>query len=161
MASDYLLEITGIKGESKDSVKKETIEVSSFSWGVSNPGSFQSGSGGGTAKANPQDLHFSTTVSKASPVLFAHCASGKHIPKATLFVRKAGGKQEEYYSVVLEKCLISSFQSAGGGSDTPPSEQFSINYAKIEFSYKTQDEKGKATGETKHYWDIAGNKVQI
>jgi type VI secretion system secreted protein Hcp len=159
MASDYLLEIDGIKGESKDSVKKETIEVSSFSWGLSNPGSFQSGSGGGTAKANPQDLHFTTAVGKASPVLFLSCASGKHIPKATLYVRKAGGKQEEFYTIALEKVLVSSFQSGGGSSDIPPQEQFSLNYAKIAFSYKTQDEKGKATGETKHFWDIAANKT--
>lgn len=158
MAGDYLLEIEGIKGESKDSVKKETIEVSSFSWGLSNPGSFQSGSGGGTAKANPQDLHFVTSVSKASPELFFSCASGKHIGKAALYVRKAGGKQEEFYTLAMEKCLISSFNSSGGGSDTPPTEQFSINYAKIEFTYKMQDDKGKATGTAKHYWDIAANK---
>ena len=37
-ASDYLLEIEGIKGESQDSKHKETIEISSFSWGMSNSG---------------------------------------------------------------------------------------------------------------------------
>ena len=67
MASDYLLEIEGVKGESQDDKHKETIEISSFSWGLSNAGSFQSGGGGGAGKANFQDIHFTTTVSKASP----------------------------------------------------------------------------------------------
>ena len=45
MASDFLLEIEGIKGESKDKVHKDTIEVDSFSWGVANAGSMASNSG--------------------------------------------------------------------------------------------------------------------
>ena len=34
MASDYLLEIDGIKGESSDKAFKEAIELESFSWGA-------------------------------------------------------------------------------------------------------------------------------
>jgi type VI protein secretion system component Hcp len=33
-------------------------------------------------------------------------------PKATLFVRKAGGDQQEYLKVTLEDCLVSSFKAA-------------------------------------------------
>ena len=39
MATDFLLELDGIKGESSDSKLKDTIELESFSWGVSNAGS--------------------------------------------------------------------------------------------------------------------------
>ena len=96
MASDYLLEIDGIKGESQDKKHKDTIEVQSFSWGASQPGSFASGSGGGAGKASFQDLHFTSTVNKASPLLAKACATGQHIKKAVLFVRKAGGAQEDF-----------------------------------------------------------------
>ena len=51
MASDFLLEIDGIKGESNDAKHKETIEIESFSWGVSNSGTHAAGSGGGAGKA--------------------------------------------------------------------------------------------------------------
>ena len=50
MASDYLLEIDGIKGESKDSKHPGTLEITSFSWHASNPGSFSIGTGGGSGK---------------------------------------------------------------------------------------------------------------
>src|SRR5215467_4457174 len=88
MASDYLLEIEGIKGESKDSKHPNTIEVESFSWGASNDGSAAHGSGAGTGKVHFQDVHFTTQVNKSSPELLLACANGKHIKKAQLFVRK-------------------------------------------------------------------------
>ncbi|HEV3436619.1 MAG TPA: type VI secretion system tube protein Hcp, partial [Gemmata sp.] len=56
MASDYLLEIDGIKGESQDDKHKDTIEISSFSWGATNAGSSSSGSGGGAGKVSYQDV---------------------------------------------------------------------------------------------------------
>ena len=36
-ASDFLLEIDGIKGESADKKHKDTIDIESFSWGATNP----------------------------------------------------------------------------------------------------------------------------
>ncbi len=43
---DFLLELDGVKGESARN--KDWIDIESFTWGVSNGGSFASGSGGGT-----------------------------------------------------------------------------------------------------------------
>jgi type VI secretion system secreted protein Hcp len=37
MASDYLLELEGIKGESSDKKYKDTIEIESFSWAPPTP----------------------------------------------------------------------------------------------------------------------------
>ena len=58
MASDYVLKIDGIKGESTDSKHKDEIEIESFSWGATQPGSFASGGGGGAGKVSFQDIHF-------------------------------------------------------------------------------------------------------
>ena len=113
MASDYLLEIDGIKGESNDSKHPGTIEVDSFSWGETNAGSHGSGGGGGAGKVNFQDLHFTTSVNKSSPLLALACATGQHIKKAVLFVRKQGGDQQEFYTITMEDLLVSSYQSGG------------------------------------------------
>jgi type VI secretion system secreted protein Hcp len=155
MAADFLLEIDGIKGESKDSKHKETIEVDSFSWGVSNAGSHASGTGGGAGKASFQDMHFTATVGKASPNLALSCAQGKHIKKAVLFVRKAGGDQKDYYVITLEDLLVSSYQSgdAAGGSSIP-TDQFSLNYAKIKYEYKAQKDDGSLEAPVTMTWDI-------
>ena len=161
MASDYLLEIDGIKGESHDSKHEGTIEIESFSWGVSQGAlSVGSGAGGGAGKATFQDIHFTTRLSSASPELFLTCATGQHIKKAVLHVRKAGGDQQEYYKVTLEDVLVSSYQQTGdaNANDTVPTDQFSLNFSKIELEYKPQRADGSTEGSVKAGYDLKANK---
>ena len=160
MASDYLLEIDGIKGESKDSKHKDTIEVESFSWGATQSGSFSSGGGGGAGKVTFQDLHCTSTVNSASPLLAKACATGQHIKKATLFVRKAGGSQEDFYKVTLEDCLISSYQTGGSShGEALPVDQYSLNFAKIEFKYQEQKADGTLGGAVEMKYDLKARKA--
>ncbi len=160
MASDYLLELDGIKGESQDSKHKGTIEIESFSWGLSQSGSASRGAGGGAGKAVFQDIHFSTRLRSASPQLFLSCATGQHIKKAVLFVRKAGGDQQEYYKVTLEDILVSSYQQQGtsGGEDTAPTDAFSLNFAKIDLEYAPQRQDGALDAPVKAGYDLKANK---
>jgi type VI secretion system secreted protein Hcp len=159
MASDYLLELDGVKGESADSKHKDSVEISSFSWGCTNSGSHSSGGGGGAGKASFQDIHFTTSVNKSSPKLMLHCATGEHIKKAVLFVRKAGREQLDYYTVTLSEVMVSSYQSGGHeGGDAVPTDQFSINFAKIQFEYKPQDAKGALGSAVKTGYDLKANK---
>lgn len=159
MASDFLLEIDGIKGESGDSKHKETIEIESFSWGAGNSGSHASGGGGGSGKASFQDLHCTANVSKASPVLMLKCASGEHIEKAVLFVRKQGKDQQDFYMVTLEDLLVSSYQSGDSTGGNPvPTDQFSLNFAKIKFEYKAQNKDGSLGATTTGTWNLKANK---
>ena len=133
-----------IKGESRDARHKDQIDVLSWSWGVSQSGTAGQGGGGvGAGKASFQDIHFTCPVGKASTNLALSCASGKHIKKAVLFVRKQGETQQDYYVLTLEDLLVSSYQSgdAAGGSSIP-TDQFSLNYAKIKYEYKAQKADG-------------------
>jgi type VI secretion system secreted protein Hcp len=159
MASDYLLEIDGIKGESKDDKHAGTIEISSFSWGATNTGTSASGTGGGAGKVSFQDLHFTTSVNKASPLLMLACASGQHIKKAVLFVRKQGGDQQEFYTITLEDVLVSSYQSGGSeGSHAIPTDQFSLNFTSIKFEYKPQKPDGSLDSAINAGWNVKTNK---
>ncbi|HEV7326441.1 MAG TPA: type VI secretion system tube protein Hcp [Bosea sp. (in: a-proteobacteria)] len=159
MASDFLLEIDGIKGESNDAKHKETIEIESFSWGVSNSGSHAAGSGGGAGKASFQDLHCTANVNKASAVLMLKCATGDHIKKAVLFVRKQGKEQQEFYTITLEDLLVSSYQSGDATGGNPvPTDQFSLNFAKIKFEYKPQKTDGSLGSAITGTWNLKENK---
>jgi type VI secretion system secreted protein Hcp len=159
VASDYLLKIDGIKGESTDAKHKDAIEIESFSWGATQPGTFSSGGGGGAGKVSFQDIHFTTRVSVASPNLMIACATGQHIKEAVLTVRKAGKEAQEYYSIKLTDNLVSSFQSGGAeGSNALPVDQFSLNFSKIEFEYKSQKPDGSLGAPVKGGWDIKANK---
>ncbi|WP_240097939.1 Hcp family type VI secretion system effector [Thermomonas flagellata] len=162
MATDYLLEIDGIKGESKDEKHKDKIEIESFSWGCSNTGSMGRGGGGGTGKADFQDLHFTKQCDKSSPLLVKAAATGEHIKKAVLTARKAGGKggQVEYLKVTLEDVMVSSYQTGGNaGSSSIPMDQFSLNYTKIKYEYFPQKADGSLEGAVAAQYDRALNKA--
>jgi type VI secretion system secreted protein Hcp len=156
---DYFLKIEGVDGESTDEKHKGEIELMSYSFGGTNPGSFSSGGGGGTGKVVLADFHFTKFVDKSSAKLFTSCCTGEHLKKATLVCRKAGKEQQEFLTVVMSPVLVSSYQLGGhGGSDEKPIDQLALNFGKIEFKYKEQKPDGSLGGEIIGGWDVTTNK---
>jgi type VI secretion system secreted protein Hcp len=154
---DYFLKIDGIEGESRDDKHKDEIEIESFSWGETQTGSFAVGGGAGAGKVSMQDFYFTMLVNKASPALFLACAQGDHIKNAILTCRKAGKKPVEFLKFTLSNVLISSFQIGGTGG-VVPTDQISLNFAKIEVEYKEQDATGKLTGSITKWFDLKSMK---
>jgi type VI secretion system secreted protein Hcp len=156
---DYFLKIDGVDGESTDDKHKGEIDVVSFSWGVTNSGTAGFGGGQGAGKVVPHDLSFVKVIDKASPTLFIGCATGQHYKNAVLVVRKAGGGQQEYLKITMEDVFVSSFVTSGTGGDSiVPSESISLNFGKIEHSYKAQKADGSLGGEVKQKYDFTANK---
>src|SRR5450631_3919887 len=157
MAVDMFLNLDGIKGESSDKTHKGEIDVLAWSWGMSNSGTFQQGTGGGSGKANFQDIAVTKYVDKSTADLIYACASGKHIAKGSLDVRKAGEQPLEYLVYSLEKILVSSVSTGGSGGEEQLTENISLNFSKVKVEYKTQDATGKAAPGGTFTWDIAAN----
>ena len=158
MAVDMFLKIDGIKGESQDRDHLDQIEIMSFSWGLSQTGTMAFGGGAGAGKVQFQDFHFTNAISKASPLLFLKCATGEHIKEATLSARKAGGEQQDFLIIKMNDVLISSYQTGGSSGGELPSDQVSMNYAKIEYSYKPQKPDGNLDTAISAGWDLKTNK---
>lgn len=159
MAVDIFIKIGDIKGESQDKTHKDEIEVLNWSWGMSQSGNMHTGTGGGAGKVSIQDLSLTKYVDKATPNLMMHCSSGKHVPKVTLTVRKAGGDaQVEYLIINLEEVLISSLSTGGSGSDDRLIENITLNFAKVTVDYQPQKADGtKEGGPIKYGWNIRSN----
>lgn len=159
-ATDYFLKLDGIDGESTDDRHKGEIEIQSFSWGVSNSGSFSSG-GGGAGKASFQDMHFTRRLDKASPALALACATGQPIRSAVLVCRKSGsdGQPVEYYKITLTDILVSSVATGGssGGGDLP-TESISLNFTKIEWEYLPTDASGLPGEPVRTEYDLRLNE---
>jgi len=157
MAVDMFLLLDGIKGESADKTHKGEIDVLAWSWGLSNSGSFHQGEGGGAGKANFQDISVTKYVDKSTADLLYASASGKHVAKAKLTVRKAGENPLEYLTFEFENILVSSVSTGGSGGEDRLTENVSLNFAKIKMEYWTQGAKG-AKGENGNFaWDIPAN----
>ena len=107
MAVDMFLKLTDIEGEAQDDSHGKETDVLAWSWGLSQSGTFHVGGGGGSGKANFQDISVTKYVDKSSMTLMGKIASGEHIDEATLIVRKAGGKNPlEYIKIVMKKVRI-------------------------------------------------------
>ncbi|MEM6636299.1 MAG: type VI secretion system tube protein Hcp [Pseudomonadota bacterium] len=157
MAVDIFIKVDGVKGESEDSKFKGEIDILAWSWGVSQSGTMHGGGGGGAGKANFQDISLTKWVDLSSNTLWHHCATGKHIPHATLIVRKAGEKPLEYLTYKMTDVLISSYSTGGSGGEDRLTENVSLNFAKIETVYKAQDSKGVDAGSNGKGFDIKKN----
>jgi len=158
-SGDYFLKLEGIDGESQDSKHKNEMEILSYSLDVQNRASADTGGGSGSGVSEHGDFKVSKLTDKASPKLFQACASGEHIKKAVLTVRKAGKDQQEFLKVTLSDVLISSVIPRLSHDGNLPTESVTLNYAKIEIEYKEQKPDGTLGGSTKGGWDVKARKT--
>jgi type VI secretion system secreted protein Hcp len=144
-AVDYFLKLDGIAGESTDDKHKGEIDILSFSWGASNPAA---GSSGGGGKLSLQDIHFGKNVDVSSPLLLQNCANGQHIKSGLITCRKAGGGQVEFLKITMSDIVVSSYNPGSNPTDTgfsalqgdsPTADQFSLNFATIQFDFTADD----------------------
>jgi type VI secretion system secreted protein Hcp len=157
MAMDMFIKIGALKGESRDSKFKDTIDVLAWSWGASNSGSAHSGGGAGSGKANIQDLSLTKYIDASSPALLLACCKGTHIDKATLTMRKAGDKPLEYLVIEFDEVLITSLSTGGSGGEDRLTENVTLNFAKFTLSYTPQDSKGVPGTAVPVNFDVAQN----
>jgi type VI secretion system secreted protein Hcp len=160
MAVDYFIKFDGIKGESADVKHKDEIDVESWSFGETHPGSAGAGGGGGGAgKVSVQDFHFVMRMSRASTGLMKACATGQHIKLATLTARKAGKGQQDYLTFKFHDVLVSSFQTGGSEGADVPTDQVSFNFAKFEVQYKPEKADGSLGAAVDFGYDLKAYKT--
>lgn len=162
MAIDVYLQIDGIKGESADTAHAGWIECTTVQWGMSQPKSATSSTGGGhtAERAELDDITFQKIADLSSPILMQTCVMGKTIPHARFeFLRADGqGDRVKYFEVELENVLI--------GAVTPIvhegsllSETVGLKFSKVRWRYSQQRITGGVGGNTAGGWDLATNRV--
>lgn len=157
MAVDMFLKVGDIKGESKDSKHKESIDVLAWSWGMSNSGTAHMGGGAGAGKVNVQDLSFTHYIDKSTTLLQMSCCNGKHFDKALLTVRKAGEKPVEYLKIKMEDVVVTSVSTGGSGGEDRLTENITLNFAKVNVEYTPQKQDGSGDATMNMGWNIAAN----
>ncbi|MGA7990142.1 MAG: type VI secretion system tube protein Hcp [Thermoanaerobaculia bacterium] len=140
-AVDAFLKIDGVQGESLDAKHPGWIEVSSFQLVQLRDSARVGGAKTrvGAGKVSVHDINITKSTDKASPALMKFCATGKHIPSATLSVRKAGGTQQDYLVITLKDVFLSSYQTSGArGGGGAAGETFVLNAADATIEYSGQ-----------------------
>jgi type VI secretion system secreted protein Hcp len=158
MAVDMFFKIDGAKGESVDATYKEAIDVLSWSWSLTQPGSAHKAKGAGCGRVNVQDLSFTKYIDAATPNLVKMCADGTTFKKAVLVVRKAGKTPLEYLKITLDEGIIAAVSTGGSGGEDRLTETIALNFAKFKLEYKPQKADGSGGAAIEAAWDIAANK---
>lgn len=159
MAGDYFLKMDGFTGETADGKHKGEIEIESFSFAEMQTGSLSHGGGGGAGKVRMGNFSFIMAANKASPHVMLACATGEHVKQAVLTCRKAGGEQQEFMKITMSEVMVSSYVLNGSThAETIPMEQFSLDFAKIEYEYREQKPDGSLGGSIKSGYDLKANK---
>lgn len=159
MAVDMFMKIATITGESTDKKHPNEIDVLAWSWGISNSGTTHQGGGGGSGKANVQDLSFTKYTDKSSNALLLSASNGQHLATADLVVRKAGGKGTpiEYIKIHMEEVMVTSVSCGGSGGEDRLTENVTLNFAKVKYEYTPQKPDGSADASVDMTFDIASN----
>jgi type VI secretion system secreted protein Hcp len=151
MSNDVFIKIDGITGESDDAAHPGEIQVVNWTWKMSQLSSMMSGSGGGAAKATVEDLVFFHQVDRASPNLMSYCLTGKHVPKAVLTMRKAGGVPLDFLRLTMFDVIVT------GVEMSPTYEQVKLSFARVQQEYLVQNSLGGSKGVVTGTFDIKGN----
>ena len=158
MAVDIFLKLDKIKGESVDDKHAGEIDVTQWSWGMTQSGTTHLGPGGGSGKVNVQDITITKYVDMATHELLKCCASGTHIANGELVVRKAGNVPLEYFKIKMTDILISSYTTGGSGDGMDRvMETVTLNFSKYEVTYASQKNDGSKGPEGTAGFDIAKN----
>lgn len=157
MAVDITLKIEGVEGESVIDGHEGEIDVLAWSWGMSQSGSMHVGGGGGSGKVNVQDVSITKYVDKASTNLLRTCCNGEHLSEAVLTVRKAGKEPIDYVSITMKPVIITSVSTGGSGGEDRLTENVTLNFATVTYSYTPQKEDGSADSAMDLTWNIEKN----
>jgi len=147
MATDMFLKLGDIKGESRDQVHRDEIDITEWNWGMSQSGSMHTGTGGGAGKVNMDNLMITKRMDKSSPNLMMACSTGKHYPEARLVVRKAGGSSAvEYLVITLKEVMVVSYSTSAESKDDLLYDRIALNFATVDVSYQPQKADGGKDG---------------
>ena len=160
MAFDAFLKLDGLDGESVRAGFEKWIEIYSFSLGASNPTTIGSGGeGAASGKVVISSFNLMKKTDSTSPNMFQKCCAGKHYPKASVWLNKAGGdKSISYLKWDFTEVFVDSIQWSGasGGDDTP-TESVSLAFGSVNISYTPQKADGSPGSPVIAGWNLKTN----
>ena len=138
-----------IKGEAKSPGHADDIQVIGWHWGVS------TGSALGDSKATGRRSYQALTVVKhidaATTALMSALATNDEVKELTLAMRRAGGEQEDYFTIKLKAGRISSLQHEADAEGRTV-ETVTVAFTQVELEYRPQGTSGRRGGAFS-FWD--------
>jgi type VI secretion system secreted protein Hcp len=151
----------GIEGEATDSKHQKWVIADSASVPI-----FRSIPGGAVDQQRTKgetslgDITIVRQLDKSSPKLMEATALGKFNKEVLIeFTTTTGGKTDTYLAWKLENVIFTGYSVHGNSSGEPlPSEQVSLNFTKITYTYTEYDNKtGSKKGNVEAAYEMGAN----
>lgn len=152
MASDALLTIKEIRGESKDFALPGAIHLQSFTWHLEAPFSGTQRSGAVNVGALVVVKH----TDDSSVDLMDYLLRNRVIAKASLVVRKAGEKPLDFYIVNIFDAAVKSIGKSF--VEETVVETIAFVFQRFKFEAREQSSRGSAAGHKMIEYSVAENR---
>jgi type VI secretion system secreted protein Hcp len=152
-ANSMFVKIGDIRGESTDRDHRNWIDVSSFSWGVSNTGGAPGGGGGG-GRTLFSDLNWTQNVDASTVPVFIGAASGTVYDVVTFDVVRRGERSVLFFQMIFEDASLGALQISGSSGAGDPFASVSLMSSKLTMNYWPQDAKGGRGDKISGSWDL-------
>ena len=137
--SGPFLTIDGVTGPDG---KQCVFEIKDFSFGVENPTTIGSATGGaGAGKIKFNEFTIKKTSDSASPLFFLNAATGAHYDKVTIQMRKAGGDPQSAgkpFLIFKFGTVFTTKINWSGAGDEGPEESITFVYGTLQVQYQPQ-----------------------
>jgi type VI secretion system secreted protein Hcp len=143
------IKLPDIEGEVEEQEHEKWIEVDSVSMPIFR--SITEGAKGAQRRSGETSLGDVNVVKqwdKSTPKLAQACATGTHLDEVLIHLCSTINDQNVVnLELKLTDVIISSYSFMASGDQRPvPSEQISLNYTEVEWTYKEFDRMGKEEG---------------
>jgi len=126
----YFMKHANIQGESKVAGRDGFIELTSLTWSMAATQSQRKGGQGSQGMA-VQDIACTKLLDTSSALLMQELVRGTAAEVIIEFVTTgANDRPQTVWKVVLQGCRVSSYATAGGGTDRPQ-DSFTLNFEKF------------------------------
>ena len=156
-ASNIILKISGIDGESLIEGHEDEIDILTWSWEISKSSQNIVDSGRGDSQAAVKPLVVTKYIDKASPDLALKVLTGEFISEATLVVRRAGESPLDYLKITMSNVEIANFSTGGSGGEDRLTESISMVFSKVCYEYTPQEFSYEGGAAIETCWDMTMN----
>lgn len=152
-AADLYLDLTlkragKVKGEAVAAGHEDDITLLGFGWGVGAAGDAVAAQS--TGRRSYRQLTITKRIDAASTALMSAIAVNDEVRRAVLCLRKAGGAQEDFFTITLEKARVVRYD-VDCGADGEPVEKVALSFQKVGVEYRVQ--KGAGSLGAAHSFD--------
>ena len=154
MAHTIFLKVPGVEGEAEDKGFEAQIACLSYNFGLTNPVDRHKSVG----EVQFQDLSISKMIDKGSSGLYKACCHGNEFSEPVILscTRSAGDYVTPFLEITLHEAVVTNCNLGGSEGGGLPVENISFTFGKIEFKYKTEDDK-----QTEATWNLDTNTPDV